>query len=187
MNRSNVFFALVGVGLSMFFQSLSFAETLLIENVTLVSPELPQPLGNRNVLVRDGRIAAVSEKPITAPAGARRLDGTGKYLTPGITDAHVHVSQAIGLPMGTSDPAIAAVEKSFFAQQPRSYLYFGVTQLLDPSNWPERVAEFGSDTQMKRAAQPEELSPAFVFLASPVCSGYITGIVLPVTGSVGAI
>ena len=40
---------------------------------------------------------------------------------------------------------------------------------------------------MKRAAQPEELSPAYVFLASPVCSGYITGIVLPVTGSVGAI
>ena len=51
----------------------------------------------------------------------------------------------------------------------------------------EHVAEFGADTQMKRAAQPEELSPAYVFLASPVCSGYITGIVLPVTGSVGAI
>ncbi len=40
---------------------------------------------------------------------------------------------------------------------------------------------------MKRAAQPEELSPAYVFLAAPACSGYITGIVLPVTGSVGAI
>jgi hypothetical protein len=33
----------------------------------------------------------------------------------------------------------------------------------------------------------EELSPAYVFLAAPVCSGYITGIVLPVTGSVEAI
>jgi len=59
---------------------------------------------------------------------------------------------------------------------------------LNPADSPaEKVAEFGSDTQMKRAAQPEELSPAYVFLASPVCSGYITGIVLPVTGSVGAI
>lgn len=48
------------------------------------------------------------------------------------------------------------------------------------------VAEFGTKTQMKRAAQPEEISPAFVFLASPVCSSYITGIVLPITGSVGA-
>jgi NAD(P)-dependent dehydrogenase (short-subunit alcohol dehydrogenase family) len=51
----------------------------------------------------------------------------------------------------------------------------------------EKVATFGKDTLMKRAAQPEELSPAFVFLAAPVCSGYITGIVLPVTGDVGAL
>jgi hypothetical protein len=45
----------------------------------------------------------------------------------------------------------------------------------------------GKNTDMKRPAQPEELSPAHVFLAAPVCAGYITGIVLPVTGSVGAI
>ena len=45
----------------------------------------------------------------------------------------------------------------------------------------------GATAGMKRAPQPEELSPAYVFLAAPACSGYITGIVLPVTGSVGAI
>ncbi|HEY2558615.1 MAG TPA: SDR family oxidoreductase [Caldimonas sp.] len=59
---------------------------------------------------------------------------------------------------------------------------------LNPADSPaEKVAEFGQDTGMRRPAQPEELSPAYVFLASPVCSGYISGIVLPVTGSVGAI
>jgi NAD(P)-dependent dehydrogenase (short-subunit alcohol dehydrogenase family) len=59
---------------------------------------------------------------------------------------------------------------------------------LNPADAPaDKVATFGQDTDMKRAAQPEELSPAYVFLASPVCAGYITGIVLPVTGSVGAI
>ena len=59
---------------------------------------------------------------------------------------------------------------------------------LNPADSPaEQVAKFGADTDMKRPAQPEELSPAYVFLASPVCSGYISGIVLPVTGSVGAI
>ena len=67
-------------------------DPLLIENVTLLSPELAQPLGNRYVLVRDGRIAAVSDQAIPAPAGARRLDGTGKFLTPGLMDGHVHVS-----------------------------------------------------------------------------------------------
>lgn len=59
---------------------------------------------------------------------------------------------------------------------------------LNPADSPaEQVAEFGRQTDMKRPAQPEELSPAYVFLAAPVCAGYITGIVLPVTGSVGAI
>ena len=47
------------------------------------------------------------------------------------------------------------------------------------------IENFGSATDMKRPAQPEELSPAYVFLASPVCASYITGIVLPITGSVG--
>lgn len=59
---------------------------------------------------------------------------------------------------------------------------------LNPADSPaEQVAEFGRQSDMRRAAQPEELSPAYVFLAAPVCAGYITGIVLPVTGSVGAI
>lgn len=49
----------------------------------------------------------------------------------------------------------------------------------------EQVQDFGKHTAFRRPAQPEELSPAYVFLASPVCSSYITGIVLPVTGSVG--
>ena len=59
---------------------------------------------------------------------------------------------------------------------------------LNPADAPaDKVAHFGRKTDMGRAAQPEELSPAYVFLASPVCAGYISGVVLPVTGSVGAI
>jgi len=44
------------------------------------------------------------------------------------------------------------------------------------------VAKFGQDVPMGRPAQPEELAPAYVFLASAVDSSYITGEVLPVTG-----
>ncbi|MEO7917343.1 MAG: SDR family oxidoreductase [Dokdonella sp.] len=47
----------------------------------------------------------------------------------------------------------------------------------------KEVPDFGTNTDMKRPAQPEELSPAYVFLAAPCCSSYITGIVLPVLGS----
>ncbi|SNS96167.1 NAD(P)-dependent dehydrogenase, short-chain alcohol dehydrogenase family [Noviherbaspirillum humi] len=56
---------------------------------------------------------------------------------------------------------------------------------LNPADQPlDQVAQFGSGTDMKRPAQPEEVSPAYVFLASPVCSSFITGIVLPVMGGV---
>lgn len=44
------------------------------------------------------------------------------------------------------------------------------------------VSKFGATAKMKRPAQPEEIAPAFVFLASPHCSSYITGEILPVIG-----
>jgi NAD(P)-dependent dehydrogenase (short-subunit alcohol dehydrogenase family) len=44
------------------------------------------------------------------------------------------------------------------------------------------VATFGADTPMKRPAQPEEIAPAYVFLASPQCSSFITGEILPIIG-----
>jgi NAD(P)-dependent dehydrogenase (short-subunit alcohol dehydrogenase family) len=54
---------------------------------------------------------------------------------------------------------------------------------LNPADKPaEKVAEFGKHSKMKRPAQPEEIAPAFVFLASPQMSSYITGEILPVIG-----
>jgi NAD(P)-dependent dehydrogenase (short-subunit alcohol dehydrogenase family) len=56
---------------------------------------------------------------------------------------------------------------------------------LNPSDdgmTPERVAKFGADSPMERPAQPEELAPAYVFLASNADSSYVTGIVLQVMG-----
>jgi NAD(P)-dependent dehydrogenase (short-subunit alcohol dehydrogenase family) len=44
------------------------------------------------------------------------------------------------------------------------------------------VARFGASAPMKRPAQPEEIAPAFVFLASAQCSSYISGEILPVVG-----
>jgi NAD(P)-dependent dehydrogenase (short-subunit alcohol dehydrogenase family) len=54
---------------------------------------------------------------------------------------------------------------------------------LNPSDKEAKdVVKFGSDTPMKRPAQPEEIAPAYVFLASPQCSSYITGEILPIIG-----
>ena len=54
---------------------------------------------------------------------------------------------------------------------------------LNPADKPARkVAEFGKKSDMGRPAQPEEMSPAYVFLAAPVCSSYINGVILPAMG-----
>ena len=56
---------------------------------------------------------------------------------------------------------------------------------LNPSDdgmQPADVAKFGEDSPMGRPAQPEELAPAYVFLASNADSSYVTGIVLQVMG-----
>lgn len=46
----------------------------------------------------------------------------------------------------------------------------------------EAASKFGGQTPMKRPAQPEEIAPAYVFLASPQTSSYITGEILPIIG-----
>jgi NAD(P)-dependent dehydrogenase (short-subunit alcohol dehydrogenase family) len=56
---------------------------------------------------------------------------------------------------------------------------------LNPADRPaEKIPQFGEKTAFKRPAQPEEVAPAYVFLASPVMGSYITGLVLPVIGGV---
>jgi NAD(P)-dependent dehydrogenase (short-subunit alcohol dehydrogenase family) len=58
---------------------------------------------------------------------------------------------------------------------------------LNPSDKEaEKVESFGADSPMKRPAQPEEIAPAFVFLASPQMSSYITGEIMPVIGGYGS-
>ncbi|MEZ4456109.1 MAG: amidohydrolase [Gemmatimonadales bacterium] len=46
-------------------------------------------LEKATILIRDGKIAAVGTN-VTVPAGAEVIDGTGRYVTPGIIDAHSH-------------------------------------------------------------------------------------------------
>ncbi len=53
---------------------------------------------------------------------------------------------------------------------------------LQPASWPaDYIPTFGSDTPMKRAGQPFELAPTYVYLASED-SSYVTGQVLHVDG-----
>jgi NAD(P)-dependent dehydrogenase (short-subunit alcohol dehydrogenase family) len=55
------------------------------------------------------------------------------------------------------------------------------TPLIPSTMPPEKVEHFGENTPLKRAGQPKEVAPVFVFLASEDAS-YVTGAVYPVTG-----
>lgn len=121
---------------------------LLIEPVTVLSPELDGALSNQQVLIRDGIIVRLAEAGTAlAPSdllGLERLNGQNLYLTPGLMDSHVHVSDAPGLLSARAGDYLP----EFFRQQPRSYLYFGVTQLLDLSSSQQGIAIFTQQLQV---------------------------------------
>ena len=52
----------------------------------------------------------------------------------------------------------------------------------DPPGGSIMMTRSVTDTPTKRAAQREAIAPAYVFLAAPCCSSYITGEILPVIG-----
>ena len=63
-------------------------QTTLIKNATVLTVSRGT-LQNTDVLIRNGKIATVGQN-LSAPAGARVIDATGKFVLPGIIDAHSH-------------------------------------------------------------------------------------------------
>ena len=77
------------------------APALAITDVTVLTmvPAQP-PLPHQTVVIVDGRIARVGPVASTAvPADARRVDGRGKFLLPGLADMHVHLTTSEEFPM----------------------------------------------------------------------------------------
>jgi imidazolonepropionase-like amidohydrolase len=67
-------------------------ETILIKNATVWTNEKEGILQNSDVLIKNGKIAAVGKN--LSDAGARVIDGTGKHVSPGIIDEHSHIAAA---------------------------------------------------------------------------------------------
>lgn len=83
---SQLTYPLAGYGNS----SIPTAEKILIRNATVWTNEADGIMENTDVLIENGRIAAVGKK--LPRGGARVIDGTGKHLTPGIIDEHSHIA-----------------------------------------------------------------------------------------------
>ena len=71
------------------FSLSALAADLAIVGATVLPISGP-PIEQGTVLVRDGKIAAVGAS-LSVPEGTRIVDGTGRYLMPGIIDVHSHM------------------------------------------------------------------------------------------------
>jgi imidazolonepropionase-like amidohydrolase len=63
--------------------------------VDVVPMDADRVLADQTVVVRDGRVAEIGPSArVRVPAGARRIDGRGKYLMPGLAEMHAHIPGA---------------------------------------------------------------------------------------------
>ena len=82
----------------LFLNQTRLTAQLVIKNVNVLDVENKRVLNGYDVLVLDGRISSIhNDKKYKLPAGTEVIDGTGKWLSPGFTDAHVHFFQTGGL------------------------------------------------------------------------------------------
>lgn len=83
----------------------AFAETIVIRNVNVVSMTSPKVAEKQNVIVRDGVIESVSTRLAKMPDGTKVVDGTGKFLMPGLAEMHGHVPP-VNAPNGATEDAL---------------------------------------------------------------------------------
>lgn len=131
---------------------------IAIENVTILSmlPDTAPQVGT--VLIVGDRVEAVGAA-VVIPRGARRIDGRGKWLTPGFTDMHVHVDNVPLYRLLTGD-------QSPFEEVPTEdvylpYIAHGVTQVFNQGGNVENL------TQRDEIARGEALGP-HVFVAGMI-------------------
>ena len=89
----------------------------VIRNVTVIDPGTQLVAAHWSVLMAEGKIQALGV--IAEPLGAKVIDGTGRFLIPGLWDMHVHLWNADNLPT--------------------LYLAFGVTGVRDMGSAFERT------------------------------------------------
>jgi imidazolonepropionase-like amidohydrolase len=154
------------------------ASRIWITDVTIISPENLDHIGEGNVLIEDGRIVSVERRKGTKkPAHAAVVSGKGQFLIPGLIDSHVHLASVPGMPFEMSfdrDAVKPAMVTEYFKQLPRSYLYFGYTTLIDLAVVDRRVLE-----GFRQASLHPDLYDCGQSL--PVANGYPMSFAAPAT------
>ncbi len=118
---------------------INVEEGIWITNATIISPEnkdIKPIIGT--VIIDHDQIVYVGQEDVLVTGNHQKIDATGKYLIPGLIDSHVHLSSIAGMSYKHVRD-LPELSTSYFAQLPKSYLYFGYTTLIDPNNYNPRV------------------------------------------------
>lgn len=68
------------------------APVVVLRHVNVVDGARGAIATNAALVIRDGLIAQIESEPFNAPAGATVIEGGGRYVVPGLIDAHTHIS-----------------------------------------------------------------------------------------------
>lgn len=151
------------------FKELPSAQTLLFKNATVWTNEEEGILTETDVLVKDGKIAAVGKN--LKAGSAQVIDATGKHLTTGIIDEHSHIATLSTNESGQNSTAEVTMEDAINHEDVNIYrnLSGGVTmaQILHGSANP--IGGRSAIVKLKWGHTPEEMidqkAPKFIKFA----------------------
>ncbi len=130
----------------------ALADTLLIENVTLIDGTGRPTIAGASVLVEGERISRIVRGSIDAPGGTHRIDGSGKFLIPGLMDMHIHLRGSVELtPEGLFT---VTTDRTKGIRMLHSYLYSGVTSVYDAGNVPDYILGLRADERSGDLVSP---------------------------------
>ena len=97
---------------------------LAVTNVTVIPMDRERVLRSQTVLIRNGHIAAIGPSgSVRIPSHAATVDGTGRFLIPGLVDTHVHYDEEDP----AKDPHVDSINREYSAL----FLAAGVTEVLN--------------------------------------------------------
>jgi imidazolonepropionase-like amidohydrolase len=131
---------LAALALTLAIPGAALSEPIIIDHVTLIDGTGRAPRQDQVVMVDDGRFRLVGPSVLGQGLSGRRIDGHGKYLIPGLIDIHIHLAgfSRGGKPWSTgSKTGEWVVDRKAGEQALASFLYAGVTTVLDVGNIPE--------------------------------------------------
>jgi len=132
--------------------TLARADALLIEHVTLIDGT-HAPQADMTVAIEGERIAAVTPAALAHGLKGRRIDARGKYLIPGLMDVHIHLRGGFD-PGPTPDAEPGPPNRQEGVEALASFLYAGVTTVLDVGNRPEHILPLRADERAGRILAP---------------------------------